>query len=320
MKELFVAPDDKNVLNLLKKIKRFNEISEKDLPLFIKAGKFREYEPKETIIKEGNIDSWVYFLLSGTLKIQKNGRDIDTLKRLGDVFGEMDAFGGTSKSSSVIADSKSAILAIDTSVVNKQLQGDQTYFYNMIYKIFAEVLAERLRLQIQENVKLDRELTKKRSPKITKKSISREIEQDLRDKKILLVDPVGSTRKMLRSIFRKELKCNKIVEVINGENALGLLEEEKFDLIVSELELPQMSGFDLLNNIKRMVSVKDTPFIIYCSEWKSSIDKIKQAADEDITHYKSTQCILKPFNANTVVEKVKKTFLKAYKRQKDQKK
>lgn len=313
MKE-FVALDDKNILSLLKKIDRFKKIPEEDLQLFIKEGKFREYEPKETVVKEGNVDKLAYFLLSGTLKIQKSGHDIGTLEIPGDVFGEIDAFVGTSKSSSVIADSNSVILAIDTSEVNKQLQGDQAYFYNMIYRIFAEVLAERLRLQIQENVKLETELTRTRIPKVTPKSLSKEVELDLRDKKILLVDPIGPTRQMLKSIFKKELNCNKVTEVTNGKDALDLLDEMKVDLIVSELELPQMTGFDLLNKVKKMKGVKDTPFIIYCSEWKSNIDKIKQAAYEDITHYKSTQCILKPFTANVVVEKVKKTFLKASKK------
>lgn len=200
MNELTVLPDDENVLNLLKKIKRFNEISEKDLQLVVKEGKFREYEPKETIIKEGEIDSWAYFLLSGTLKTQKKGRDIGTLKRQGDVFGEMDSLGGTSGTASVVAVSKSIILGIDTSFVNKQLQGEQIYFYYMIYRIFAEAMAVRLRDQIQENDRLTTELTQKISPKIVKKSISEVVEQDLSDKKILIVGHEEYTRRMLKSI------------------------------------------------------------------------------------------------------------------------
>lgn len=310
MKEIFVTPDDENVLNLLKKIKRFNEISEKDLRLVIKAGKFREYEPEETITKEGEFDSWAYFLLSGTLKIQKKGRDVDTLKRLGDVFGEMDSLGGTSGTTSVVAASKSIILAIDTSFANKQLQEEQLYFYYMIYRIFAETLAVRLRNQIENNDRLSTELTQKINPKIVKKSTSEVVEpsQDLSDKKILIVEHEAYTRRMLKSIIKKELKCNKIYEVSNGEQALTFLnEEDVVDLIIAELNLPQMSGLELLSNVKRLMSVNDVPFIILCSS--SNINEIKQAPDDDITHYNTTQCILKPFTANIVIEKVKKIFL-----------
>ena len=315
MKEFNVVPDDNNVLSLLKKINRFNKISDKDLQLFIKAGKIREYEPKETIIKEGNIDSWAYFLLSGTLKIQKKGADIGTLKRLGDVFGEMDSLGGTSKTTSVISDSKSIILAIDTSFVNKQLEGEEIYFSYMIYRIFAEVQAVRLLDQIQENEKLKTELTNiKKGVKTAKNSMGKVVEIDLYGKKILLVDHKESTRKMLKTILTTELNCNNVFEVVSGEKAVIFLIENTVDLIVAELNMPDMSGLDLRDNVKKMLSVKDIPFIIYCSESKSSIDKIKKAADDGITHYKSTQCMILPFTANTVIEKVKNTFLKANKK------
>jgi len=309
MKEFIVRPDDENILALLKKIERFSEISEKDLQLFVKAGKIREYQPNETVIKEGDIDSWAYFLLSGTLRIHKKGKDVGTLRRLGDVFGEMDSLGGSSRTSSVTAVSKAITLGIDTSFVNDQLQGDKVYFSYMIYRIFAEVQAVRLRAQIEENERLESELLKmQKSTGVSIKSSASCDNLDLSNKKILIVDQNESVRKMLKTILMRELNCSKVFEVINGDKAVSFLIENEVDLIISELDLPKMSGLELLDNVKQMMGLENTPFIVYCSESKSSIDKLKKAADDQITHYKSTQCIVLPFTANTVIAKVKKTF------------
>lgn len=317
MKEFTTPPGDKKALRLLKKVDRFNEISEKDLPLFVKLGKFREYEPKETIISEGAEESLAFFLLSGAVKILKSGREIGVLQEPGEVFGEMDSIGGTPRTASVISTSKTLVLAIDTSIFNKPLRKEQINFSFIVQRIFAETLAIRLCRQVQENDRLATELNKKsRSKSAAKKVSSYPADQDFSDKTILVVDHVESRRKRLEAIIKKELNCFKVFEVTNGHRALALLDQEKVDLIIAELNMTKMSGFELLEKVKKTVGVENTPFIIVCSE--TSVDKIKQAAEEDITHFKSTQCIVTPFNANTVIDKVKTTFQKADKKKKAQ--
>ena len=315
MREFNVTQDDTNTLNMLKRIKRFSQIPEEDLQAFIAAGKFREYGVKEVIIKEGNIDSWVYFLLSGSIRIIKGGRVVGYLKRLGDIFGEMDALGGSSRSTSVVAEAKSLILAIDTSIVEEQLRQDKTYFCYLIYRIFAEVLAVRLRQMFEENFKLKTERPPAKAVPAPAKPVvpqgkspsppqQKKKSESLHEKKILLVDHVEPTRKILRTILVQDLKCGAVIETTNGKNALTILQEETIDLIISELDLPKMSGTELLSSIKRSERLKDIPFILLMSD--SNTVQINATLQSQIS-----QCLLKPFTANTVIEKIKEAFRKS---------
>lgn len=315
MKEHAVLPSDKSVLEQLKKNNRFSRMSDGDLQLFVREGTIREYEPKEVVVEEGNRESLVYFLLTGSLEMQKGGRVVGALTRLGDVFGDMDFLGGAARETTVIATAKTAVLAIDTSFVGKDIHGAQVYFSYLFYRIFAEAQAVLFLDQLQENERLETELAGMRK-NVKGSATSRAIDKavDLNGKKVLIVDNNETTRKRLRTIVVSELNCNKVFEANSGDKAISFLKDNAVDLIFAELNMPRMSGLELLDKVKKMMNAENFPFVVYCSEAKTSIEKIKQAADEDVTHYKSTQCIALPFTAKTVIEKVRKTLQNAEKK------
>ena len=315
MKDLQASPDDENVLNLLKKIKSLCQLPENDLKSFIKTGKFKEYEANEIIIAEGHLDSWIYFLLSGSLRITRKGNIVGGLKRLGDTFGEMDALGGTSRTSSVIAETKSIIMAIDTSVVAKEIKGDNVYFCYIIYRIFAEVLAVRLREEIQHNSKISGELNRfkltsrppliagdKNPPKpAAQPEVSTKNEIDLKDKNLIIVDPNDTTRKILRLMLEQNLQVKNIYEAKSGHNALVMLMERKIDVIITEHEMPKMSGLGLLEKIRKLENIKDIPLILIISEQDAK--DTGQFAKDGVNGF-----IVKPYTVNTVIEKILAVF------------
>lgn len=59
----------------------------------LKLSKIRKYDPEELIIEEGTNDCWVYFLVSGKVKVVKHGVEINILDQAGEVFGEMGIIG-----------------------------------------------------------------------------------------------------------------------------------------------------------------------------------------------------------------------------------
>jgi len=267
------------------------------------------------ISEEGGKESFIYFLLSGALEMQKNGRGIGTLTRLGYVFGDMDFLGGTARATSVVATAKTVVLAIDTSFVGKGIHGAQVYYSYLFYRIFAEVQAEQFKEQVLDIERLEAELASMRQPaKGGAKKKADEKALDLKVKKVLIVDGNETTRKRLRTIVTGELNCNKVFAANSGDKAIAFLKDNAVDLIFAEQNMPRMSGLELLDRVKKMMSAENFHFVVYCSEAKTSIEKIKQAADEDVTHYKSTQCIALPFTANTVIEKVRKTLQNAEKK------
>lgn len=150
-------------LEKLKEIPTLSTFSEKELKGLLELSRIRKYEPGELILEEGFFDSWIYFLISGKVKIVKHGEDVSVLKRVGDIFGEMSIIDGSPRSASVYAVDKTVCLATDASYIDRLSDNDRIAFCYILYRIFSEILAERLRSTTEELIKEKEENKKLRS-------------------------------------------------------------------------------------------------------------------------------------------------------------
>ncbi|MCK5616956.1 cyclic nucleotide-binding domain-containing protein, partial [Candidatus Pacearchaeota archaeon] len=157
MREIQLTSDNQAILKLIGKINKFDKFSKQDLYTFLNAGRLREYEANEIIIKEGSSDCWLYLLISGSLTIIKGGQTIGSLRRCGDMFGEMGIIDGSPRSASIIAHSKSVLIGFDASVIDQKLEESNINFCYIIYRVFSEILAVRLRETTEQNVRLMKE-------------------------------------------------------------------------------------------------------------------------------------------------------------------
>ncbi|MBU0992220.1 MAG: Crp/Fnr family transcriptional regulator [Proteobacteria bacterium] len=152
----------KNNEELIEKMSKIPELGifdDKDLHGLMKLSKIRKYEPGEIIIEEGCYDSWIYYLISGKVKVVKENEDIGIMQRTGDVFGEMGVIDGSARSASVYAVTESVCLATDTSYIDRLSGNNKVTFGYILYKLFAEILASRLRVANQELIKTKAKLT-----------------------------------------------------------------------------------------------------------------------------------------------------------------
>ena len=126
----------------------------KNLAKLLRLSKIKEYEDGELIIKEGDLDPWLYFLLKGSVIIKKEGIEIVRIDKKGEIFGEMRIIDSLSRSASVYADGKTVCLGVNTSAHDK-LSTDENKldFLLLLYRIFAEYMSIRLRLTNDELVK-----------------------------------------------------------------------------------------------------------------------------------------------------------------------
>jgi CRP-like cAMP-binding protein len=139
----------------------------RSLSNLLKLSKIRQYEDGEVIIQEGDSDAWLYFLLSGALRIERNGLEIGTLNKEGEIFGEMRIVDNLSRSATVKAIGKTVCLAVDTTN-RKRLSRpeDDTAreqaldFVLLLYRIFAEYMSIRLRLTNEELVTAKKEVNR----------------------------------------------------------------------------------------------------------------------------------------------------------------
>lgn len=88
---------------------------------FFKRGlaKIVQYDAEETIIHEGQYDSWVYWLIDGQVKVIKNGIVIASFQRVGDMFGEMGILDGEARSATVQAAVQTTCFELDMSVLER---------------------------------------------------------------------------------------------------------------------------------------------------------------------------------------------------------
>jgi len=105
----------------------------------------RKYETGEVVIREGDYDHWVFFLVQGELAISHKGVQVGALRRLGDVFGEMGILDGSPRSATIRALTPALCLALDASVFERLEGRDRCAVEVVFYRVFCEILAVRLR-------------------------------------------------------------------------------------------------------------------------------------------------------------------------------
>lgn len=122
-----------------------------------------------------------------------------------------------------------------------------------------------------------------------------------RDMRILVVDDFSTMRRIVKNLL-KELGFSNFVEAEDGVQAWGVIESHGgFDFIVSDWNMPNMTGIDLLRKVRQDPRFKDTPFLLITAEAKRS--QILEAAEAGVNGY-----IVKPFTAATLNEKIQKIF------------
>ncbi len=117
--------------------------------------------------------------------------------------------------------------------------------------------------------------------------------------KILLIDDDEIQRMKFKKACREISFKTIISEAINGENALSFLNDKSsyFDLIISDLNMPKMNGFEFLKNLKNRTDYKNTPVVIMSSSNNKS--DLKKCFDIGVSGY-----FTKPTKYSEYVSKV----------------
>jgi two-component system chemotaxis response regulator CheY len=122
------------------------------------------------------------------------------------------------------------------------------------------------------------------------------------DLKFLIVDDFSTMRRIVRGLL-KEMGCNNADEAEDGAVALSMLKANKYDFVVSDINMPNMNGFDLLKAVKAEESLKHLPVLMVTAEARK--EDIVMAAQSGAAGY-----IVKPFTKATLEEKVQKILQK----------
>jgi len=118
--------------------------------------------------------------------------------------------------------------------------------------------------------------------------------------KFLVVDDFSTMRRIVRNLL-KELGFLNVQEAEDGVDALAKLRADPFDFVVSDWNMPNMTGIELLREIRADAKLKHLPVLMVTAEAKK--ENIIAAAQAGASGY-----VVKPFTAATLDEKLKKIF------------
>lgn len=120
--------------------------------------------------------------------------------------------------------------------------------------------------------------------------------------KILVVDDFSTMRRIVKNIL-KQLGYENIEEAEDGAQAYNKLKSGGFGFVVSDWNMPNMDGLDLLKKIRSDPELKDLPFLMVTAEAEK--EKVIEAIKAGVSNY-----IVKPFTAEVLKEKMDRIFEK----------
>lgn len=118
--------------------------------------------------------------------------------------------------------------------------------------------------------------------------------------KFLVVDDFSTMRRIVRNLL-KELGFTNVEEAEDGIDALTKLRAGNFQFVVSDWNMPNMTGIELLRSIRADAALKHLPVLMVTAEAKR--ENIIEAAQAGASGY-----VVKPFTAATLDEKLQKIF------------
>lgn len=118
--------------------------------------------------------------------------------------------------------------------------------------------------------------------------------------RILVVDDFSTMRKIIKNILR-QLGFTNVVEADDGTTGWEVLNRDNIDFIISDWNMPQMTGIDLLRKVRSSEEYATTPFLMVTAEAQQ--ENIIEAVQAKVSNY-----IVKPFTPETLGQKIDKIF------------
>lgn len=118
--------------------------------------------------------------------------------------------------------------------------------------------------------------------------------------KILIVDDFSTMRRIIKNLLR-DLGFTNTQEADDGNTALPMLKGTDFDFLITDWNMPGMTGIELLKAVRADDKLKSLPVLMVTAEAKR--EQIIEAAQAGVNGY-----VVKPFTAQALKEKIEKIF------------
>jgi two-component system chemotaxis response regulator CheY len=113
---------------------------------------------------------------------------------------------------------------------------------------------------------------------------------------VLVADDQRMMRELVRGVLA-DLGCRQVTECADGALALRALEGRSVDLIISDMNMPNLDGLEFLQAVRAHPALAKTAFIMLTSRAETAM--VRRAIDLGVNNY-----VIKPFNAATLKGKI----------------
>jgi two-component system chemotaxis response regulator CheY len=121
-----------------------------------------------------------------------------------------------------------------------------------------------------------------------------------KDIKILVVDDFSTMRRIIKNLLR-DLGFTNVDEADDGKTALPILKQGRIDFLITDWNMPGMTGIDLIKEVRADPNLAHIPVLMVTAEAKR--EQIIAAAQAGVNGY-----VVKPFTAAVLKEKIDKIF------------
>ena len=118
--------------------------------------------------------------------------------------------------------------------------------------------------------------------------------------RVLVVDDFSTMRRIVKNILR-QIGFTNIVEADDGTTAWEVLNKDRIEFVISDWNMPQMTGIELLRKVRSSEEFADLPFLMVTAEAQQ--ENIIEAVQAKVSNY-----VVKPFTAEIMKQKIDKIF------------
>ena len=122
----------------------------------------------------------------------------------------------------------------------------------------------------------------------------------MEDKRILFVEDSPTMRRIIENSLKK-LGVKEIVDAENGVDALEKIQKQDFDMVLTDWNMPEMNGQELVEHIRKMDKYKKVPILMITT--RGMQDDVVTAIKSGVNGY-----IVKPFTPEVLKKKMVEIF------------
>lgn len=139
-----------DILGKIKTLPAMASFEDKDLQELLRISKIARFNVGDRIVEEKQHDGWIYYLISGSVRIVKKETELAVLHHVGDIFGDVGLLNNSDLSVSVHALEDTVCLKIAVSNMDGLSNENRFVFRYAIFRSVAEIMAKRLRITTQK--------------------------------------------------------------------------------------------------------------------------------------------------------------------------